>query len=585
MDYKTSIKKIITRLYSDNEQEIINKINDKSIKVISFDLFDTLVTRDVSDYDYIYKMLESAYKDKYACNDKIQIIRINAEIKARKRSCKEEINIEDIYDEFPAEYKSRISWLIQKEIELVISLCEKNNHIDRVYNEALKSGKRVFIISDTYLPKSCIEKILRKTGYGVFENIYVSSEFGYTKRNSKLYRRFHIDNGFSYEAHLHIGDAIISDYLVPNKLKIKSSLVKKAQNKTFFISDICSKKVACDLMLNFINNTVIYDDFFQRLGYEVLGPLLYGYITWLQKEVEKQSIHKIYFLAREGILLDKAFEIVQKNQTTKLMNEIEHEILRVSRRATTIPLGNTAESIQQKKNIEGYLKEKGFYGIVAIADVGWRGTIQKNLNIISAKKANIKGFYYGIVRKANDYMLDNAKAYAFSPTNSSTRKLYDVIMASPSLFELFFLSTDGTTVSYDNDFNPVIGDSEQINESNKRINKLQEAAISFVDGFSKCVNECGMSIQFTADDVFVPYENMLRNNSMKLIKNFMKFNHVDIIGEKFLPQHNLAWYLAHPTCLISDLKKSGVKALFLKKLLRIKLPYVEIVALLRKVFD
>ena len=111
MNIKSNFKKGITKVYADNECETIDKIHDESIKVISFDVFDTLVHRNVSKPEKIFELLKLAYNEKYSCDDDLDQIRINAEIQARKKNGKKEITLEDIYKYFPDLYKSKIKGL------------------------------------------------------------------------------------------------------------------------------------------------------------------------------------------------------------------------------------------------------------------------------------------------------------------------------------------------------------------------------------------------------------------------------------------------------------------------------------------
>ena len=53
---------------------------------------------------------------------------------------------------------------------------------------ALALGKKVICVSDMYLPKDVIEKILEKNGYNELSNVYVSSELKITKAHKDLFK-------------------------------------------------------------------------------------------------------------------------------------------------------------------------------------------------------------------------------------------------------------------------------------------------------------------------------------------------------------------------------------------------------------
>ena len=57
-----------------------------------------------------------------------------------------------------------------------------------VYEYALLKGKRIIIVSDMFLPKSFIERILVKNGYDKYEKLYLSSEYKKIKFTGSLFK-------------------------------------------------------------------------------------------------------------------------------------------------------------------------------------------------------------------------------------------------------------------------------------------------------------------------------------------------------------------------------------------------------------
>ena len=78
------------------------------------------------------------------------------------------------------------------EISTELSVCKANPEALKFFNtvkKAGKAGKRVVIISDMYLSASTISTILISCGYDLTGvNVYVSSEYGKTKRSGNLFR-------------------------------------------------------------------------------------------------------------------------------------------------------------------------------------------------------------------------------------------------------------------------------------------------------------------------------------------------------------------------------------------------------------
>ena len=74
-----------------------------------------------------------------------------------------------------------------------------------------------------------------------------------------------------------------------------------------------------------------YPDYY-RFGEKCLGPLLYGFSKWLLLELEKKGLTKVYFFSRDGFIMKRAFDIVNKNHAIKSF------YLEVSRRSLRVPV-------------------------------------------------------------------------------------------------------------------------------------------------------------------------------------------------------------------------------------------------------
>lgn len=73
------------------------------------------------------------------------------------------------------------------------------------------------------------EEILQNCGYDLADvPIYVSSEYGKTKRSGNLFRTVLEHEEVEASKILHIGDNLISDYLMPKKCGMKSFLYRRA---------------------------------------------------------------------------------------------------------------------------------------------------------------------------------------------------------------------------------------------------------------------------------------------------------------------------------------------------------------------
>lgn len=64
-----------------------------------------------------------------------------------------------------------------------------------------------------------------------------------------------------------------------------------------------------------VTNVEPSHDAYEKFGYEKLGPFLYGFTEWLHDAFEKRKPDKVLFLARDGYMLQKAYqELYPKNE-------------------------------------------------------------------------------------------------------------------------------------------------------------------------------------------------------------------------------------------------------------------------------
>lgn len=332
----------------------IKKIVDR-VPVISFDLFDTLVKRDCCKPTELFVFLEQKINQKYKVESHFASKRVQAEIDARNNSTAEEVSLDEIYDElsFKEDSISKVQ-IRQWEEEYEYMICQWNPFMKPVYEYGRSQGKRIFIITDIYLPEGLIKKILKKLDIQ-YDALFVSSMLRKMKRNGTLFKEVLKQTGFQPSDILHIGDNKRSDYLIPKRLGMHAIHIQKDAKLNLLINHkLHRKNTQYANLCSFINNhanTHSWDaiksdnsfDFFSEVGYEAQGPVLYGYVNWLQEQFNKDGIEKAFFLARDGQLMQKAYQ--------KLSKPIVNEYMYASRKALIIPSLWMTPSIQEIKDV------------------------------------------------------------------------------------------------------------------------------------------------------------------------------------------------------------------------------------------
>lgn len=291
------------------------KFSILSKKIISFDIFDTLLVRPYANPNGIFLLLEKLYN-----KQGFPLARKMAERKAIQNTTEEEITFDEIYDNIEDEYK----FLKDKEEELEINTIQPNPEIKKLYDFAIKHNKKVIITSDMYLPKETILKILHKNGYNNFYKLYLSSDIKKTKHTGNLFKYIIDDLKVKPSQILHIGDNEIADIQNAKKLGIKTLLIPKIsdkflkKNKSF--QSINTNNLFSSILLginsiHYINNKK--EKFYNKLGYQLTAPLTYSYTKFIESECKNKNISQLFFIARDGYILNKLFNIFNNDIKTK----------------------------------------------------------------------------------------------------------------------------------------------------------------------------------------------------------------------------------------------------------------------------
>ena len=322
-DYKYKVWKIfgikisIVKKYKSKKINIYEEI--KKHEIISFDIFDTLLIRPYVKPTDLFLHIEKLYKIKGFHKN-----RIEAEKLARGKyiDC-EEITLNQIYEEIDDRYKGFKE--IEIELEERILTIHKENK--KIYDYALSIGKKIIIVSDMYLPKNVIEKILIKNNYTNYYKLYLSSDLMLTKASGNLYKYVIDDLNAEPSSIMHIGDNEHADFNNARLYGIDSVFVEKIID-AFLENNIRAKKllnenknnIAVSIMLGLSafssfnkndKNKNKDNNYWHNIGFIYGGPAVFAYMNWLKKQIIKDNINEVLFVARDGYSLKKVFDIIK----------------------------------------------------------------------------------------------------------------------------------------------------------------------------------------------------------------------------------------------------------------------------------
>ena len=340
-----SVKKKCSQINS--IEDIIELMKEENVKVISFDVFDTLITRPVGCPSDLFELLDKYYKELDKSVISFKKLREEAENVLRRKITNKEIEVEDIIlddiykvlvDTFGMSGKiAEKMKLFETELELRLSIRREAGY--RLYEAAKETGKKIIIVSDMYLPSSCMSEMLEKNGYSNWDDMYVSGERGLRKLTGNLYKYVINDLDVDASSVLHIGDNKNSDYELAIKEGIKAAWLPGAGY--VYGQYGCSKqvrKICADLTnweaaersvgisaMRQLSAIKYFDDPFRTfekesdyngdpyfVGYGALGMELLALVNWIIERANRDGVDNVIFMARDGYLPMRAYEILAK---------------------------------------------------------------------------------------------------------------------------------------------------------------------------------------------------------------------------------------------------------------------------------
>ena len=142
--------------------------------VVAFDVFDTLIKRDVARPTDLFALLGADFAK----------ARIQAEAEARAAKSGE-VTLAEIYAR-----PCLAGYDPAAECAAEIACAVPNLPVLKAARALHAQGKRLYYISDMYLPKVQLDAMLAKCGYDFFDGGFVSADYGVQKRSGKLFRLF-----------------------------------------------------------------------------------------------------------------------------------------------------------------------------------------------------------------------------------------------------------------------------------------------------------------------------------------------------------------------------------------------------------
>ncbi len=295
-------------------------------KIISFDIFDTLLTRRVVHpfgifYEMQHKLLKNnAFAPKFI--NSFVHIRMGAEARAKKRFQKKQADFKEIYQvicDYNALTASDRDALMAMEFALELEAIQPVQAIVSLLKKARNKSKKILFTTDMYLNSEYIRQLLRRVNiYKDEDLIYTSSDLNRTKADGELFRYvLEKENCRPWEI-LHVGNNYAIDIL-PAEQNGLATLYYNQTDNTRYENALGSGGVFSGKTSYFFQrfagasriarlenqDVTIGEKVYADIGSNIAGPLLYAFVSQILVKAKENGLKRLYFIARDGQILFK----------------------------------------------------------------------------------------------------------------------------------------------------------------------------------------------------------------------------------------------------------------------------------------
>jgi FMN phosphatase YigB (HAD superfamily) len=364
------------------------------LELITFDVFDTVITRSVGEPSSLFHLLGEQLLEK-------GILRGSPEAFARARQSAShrargaieppaDVTLAGIYEELVHELpylRNHVAAMMAAELELERTLSRPMPGAGAMIGLARARSRAIAFVSDMYLPEEFIRGLLVNHGLaGPEDPVYVSNARGRMKsRGGALFDYVLAQHSVQPSRALHIGDKLRWDYN-PAKARGMHALLlpygllnryeRALEERRCESHGLTSVLAGASRLARLHGLEMGEREVMTNVLAGVAGPLLCGFTAWLMQRSQSAGIQRLYFLSREGQLLHELASILNE----RLNLGLDLRYLYVSRQALNLALLTDPS----ETNLAFALTSTGSYSLCAILErIGLAPTdIEAELNEI-----------------------------------------------------------------------------------------------------------------------------------------------------------------------------------------------------------
>lgn len=300
-----------------------------SADVVSFDVFDTLLDRPHIRPIDTFALARDRVNEVGAVlvQPCWPLERFGAELACyHDPSLPSDIRLDDVYERLAGrDGAAHAAALRDAEVELELVTLDATRRGTRLWEAAGAAGAKRIVLSDMYLPREVVADALRRAGFEDWDALVVSGDDRMSKHAGSAFRWLrarHPDARI-----VHVGDNALSDVTMANRHDVIGvhlpatpdrptiagdglpvDLLRRARASEGRLHEDSVRSLVAGLAARRFDLAGDRGDVAEGIGYGVLGPLLAGFAQWLHHGAVAGGIRELRFLAREGALLQRAYE-------------------------------------------------------------------------------------------------------------------------------------------------------------------------------------------------------------------------------------------------------------------------------------
>lgn len=272
----------------------------KKFDVVSFDFFDTLFLRAVSEPEDVFDLVE-LISGEHNFKEKRRLAQTKA-FQEMLQKGKKEITYQDIYNNYEGEENKALVQRLEEEIEK--SVIKPNSELIPVYHELIQNGVQVVITSDMYYQREFFLSVLEKNGIHSHNvDLFISADDNATKRDSgELFDI--VKEKYLGKSIAHIGDNFRSDVEMARSKDIEAFYYAHSDPVTQ-TSETDTPVLSICRALHRTHAPHLEKGSPVRGAYQIAGPAVYGFYEWVKQSTKKDNLDLVLYLSRDGYLLDR----------------------------------------------------------------------------------------------------------------------------------------------------------------------------------------------------------------------------------------------------------------------------------------